>query len=147
MNKREIPTSAGLLVFRYNERGQREYLVVHPSGPYHRNSPYYIPKGKIEENETAEEAAIRETLEETGIKAEIIADLGSIIYKSKTKRVLAFLAKFVDGKVIENGIVDCDDWENDIKRFVPKEVAYKLLREEFLDFVKQAETYFKNIEN
>ena len=142
---KKIPVSAGLLVFRVNDIGIREFLLVHPSGGYHRKSPYYIPKGKIEEGETEQEAAIRETYEETGVEANIIADLGSITYKSGSKKIRAFLAKFVNGEVIEDGIVDWPDWENDIKRFVPEEVARKLLREEMKVFLDRANAFLRNL--
>jgi len=141
----KIPVSAGLLVFRVNNLGIREFLLVHPSGGYHRKSPYYIPKGKIEEGETEQEAAIRETYEETGITANIVADLGSITYKSKSKKVRGFLAKLTSGEILENGIVDWPDWENDIKRFVPEEVARKLLREEMQVFLDRANAYLRKL--
>jgi len=57
-----IKMAAGLVVIQDNK-----ILLVHPSG-----SPwwgtYSIPKGEIEKKEDIVEAAIRETLEETGIK-------------------------------------------------------------------------------
>ena len=145
MNERKIPKSAGLLVYRTNKTGILEYLLVHPSGSYHRKSPYYIPKGKIENGETEEAAAIRETYEKTGINAKIVFDLGSTVYKTKTKKISIYLAEFIDGNVLEDGIVDWPDWENDIKRFVPEEVAQKLLREEMLVFLDRAKSYFKNL--
>lgn len=37
-----------------------------------------LPKGHIEHGETAEQAAIREVAEETGINGEIMAELGSV---------------------------------------------------------------------
>jgi 8-oxo-dGTP pyrophosphatase MutT (NUDIX family) len=39
-----------------------------------------LAKGAIEPGETAEQAAVREVLEETGLEAEIEADLGEIRY-------------------------------------------------------------------
>lgn len=57
--------SAGLLIL-YNNK----MLLAHPT-----KSPWYgtytIPKGKLEENETTIEAAIRETKEEIGIDIDI----------------------------------------------------------------------------
>lgn len=47
-----------------------------------------LPKGKIENNETPEQAAIREVKEETGLKAEIKEKVGKINYwYYKEKRV------------------------------------------------------------
>ncbi|MBZ4359444.1 NUDIX domain-containing protein, partial [Mycobacterium tuberculosis] len=39
-----------------------------------------LPKGHIEEGETAEQTAIREVAEETGIQGVVVAELGSIDY-------------------------------------------------------------------
>ncbi|MGW4244776.1 NUDIX hydrolase [Nocardia sp. NPDC004722] len=39
-----------------------------------------LPKGHIEEGETAEQTAIREVQEETGIQGTVVAELGSIDY-------------------------------------------------------------------
>ncbi|QLY31047.1 NUDIX hydrolase [Nocardia huaxiensis] len=39
-----------------------------------------LPKGHIEEGETAEQTAIREVAEETGINGTVVAELGSIDY-------------------------------------------------------------------
>ena len=39
-----------------------------------------LPKGHIEHGETAEQAAVREVAEETGINAMVVATLGSIDY-------------------------------------------------------------------
>ena len=74
-----------------------------------------------------------------------VKDLGSITYKSGSKKVRAFLAKFVSGEIVENGIVDWPDWENDIKRFVPEEVARKLLREEMQVFLDRANAFLRNL--
>jgi len=138
---RKIAKSAGLLVFRDNN-GIREFLVVHPSGAYNKKSPYYIPKGGIEPGETSQEAAIRETYEETGVTARIIADLGTITYKSKSKKITAFLAQFIAGPPDKHGVLDWPDWENDIKRFVPEEIARVLLRKEMLPFIDRAVACF-----
>ena len=66
---------------------------------------WVLPKGRIEFNETEKEAAIREVEEETGIRAEIITDLGDINYKYSKwhnnevvdKHVKWFLMKEVKG--------------------------------------------------
>jgi 8-oxo-dGTP pyrophosphatase MutT (NUDIX family) len=40
-----------------------------------------IPKGHLEKNETAEQAALREVFEETGLQAEVIEQLGEVNYQ------------------------------------------------------------------
>lgn len=58
--------SAGLVLFRLMN-DQRYYLLLHyPHGHWD------FPKGKIEEGESAQEAATRELKEETGLAAKII---------------------------------------------------------------------------
>jgi ADP-ribose pyrophosphatase YjhB (NUDIX family) len=48
-----------------------------------------LPKGHIEDGETAEQAAVREILEETGIRGRIVASLGTIDFwfMSETGRI------------------------------------------------------------
>lgn len=55
--------SAGVVVFKHDENGERKYLLLHyPSGHWD------YPKGHLEKGETAKEAAIRELVEETAIE-------------------------------------------------------------------------------
>jgi len=64
------PRSAGILLFR-RDRGPTEVLFVHPGGPFYRNKDagvWQIPKGLIQPDEDAAQAARRETEEELGIR-------------------------------------------------------------------------------
>ena len=67
-----------------------------------------LPKGAIEPGETRERAAIREVLEETGLVAEIEADLGEIRYfyvwegVRVRKRVHFFLMRATGGDVSQH---------------------------------------------
>lgn len=54
------------LMARFNRGGKLEWC---------------IPKGHLEESETNEQAALREVFEETGLEAEIIAQLGEVNYQ------------------------------------------------------------------
>jgi len=54
------------LMARFNRGGKLEWC---------------IPKGHLEENETSEQAALREVFEETGLEAEIVAELGEVNYQ------------------------------------------------------------------
>src|SRR5437016_1893774 len=57
------PVPMGALIGRTNRRGRLLWS---------------LPKGHLEEGETAEQAAVREVEEETGIAGEIIGELGTI---------------------------------------------------------------------
>jgi predicted NUDIX family NTP pyrophosphohydrolase len=108
--------SAGTLLYR--RRGdQVEVLLVHPSGNYNRGKPWSIPKGLPDEGESLEEAARRETLEETGVEAGPLVPLGSIEYTKGRKRIHAFAGQWTAGEP------HCASWEVDRAEFVPIDVA------------------------
>ena len=81
--------SSGTLLYRQGTDGL-EVLLVHPSGVYNRRSPWGIPKGMIDGEETPEQAARRETMEETSVIAAELADLGHVDYTRSRKRVYCF---------------------------------------------------------
>jgi 8-oxo-dGTP pyrophosphatase MutT (NUDIX family) len=79
------PTHAGGLVFRPGPEGP-EYLLVRPRAP---RTGWVFPKGHIEPGETAEAAAVREVLEEAGVRGTIRAPLPPLAFGST--RVAMFL--------------------------------------------------------
>jgi predicted NUDIX family NTP pyrophosphohydrolase len=85
-------TSAGLLMYRVNERGI-EVFLVHPGGPFWAKKDlgaWSIPKGEPGPDEAPLDAAIREFEEETGIKPSgRFIELASIHQKAG-KTVLAW---------------------------------------------------------
>jgi predicted NUDIX family NTP pyrophosphohydrolase len=85
--------SAGTLLYRDGPDGM-QVLLVHPSGAYNRRAPWSIPKGEPDDDEAGEggleAAARRETLEETGVTAGPLVNLGFIDYRKSRKRVHCF---------------------------------------------------------
>jgi 8-oxo-dGTP pyrophosphatase MutT (NUDIX family) len=83
------PTLVALMA-RFNRGGKLEWC---------------IPKGHLEQNETSEQAAIREVFEETGLEAEILQHLGEVNYQfiqdgSKiSKTVHVYLMQQTGGKL------------------------------------------------
>lgn len=57
--------SAGIIIYRMRNE-QREYLLLH-----YISGHWDLPKGKLEQGETKEQAALRELNEETGLTAKI----------------------------------------------------------------------------
>ena len=58
--------SAGAVIYRKRRDGELEYLIVQSVVNYN----WGFPKGHLENNEDAEEAAKREVFEEVGLKPE-----------------------------------------------------------------------------
>ncbi len=87
--------SCGAIVFR-NIEGQDHVLLVQ-----HRPGHWSFPKGHVENGETAQETAIREVLEETGIHVAITSDFArSSSYVPRpgiTKTVTFFLGDYLSG--------------------------------------------------
>ncbi|MBS9533778.1 NUDIX hydrolase [Mycobacterium sp. M1] len=102
-------TSAGGLVIDGID-GPREEQVAALIGRIDRRGRmlWSLPKGHIEVGETAEQTAIREVAEETGVQASVLAALGSIDYWFVTegrrvhKTVHHYLMRFSSGEL-------CDD--------------------------------------
>jgi len=81
--------TAGTLLYR-RMNGVLEVLLVHPSGNYNKKSPWSIPKGLPDEAESMEQAARRETLEETGVVAGPLEILATSITRKARKECIVF---------------------------------------------------------
>jgi ADP-ribose pyrophosphatase YjhB (NUDIX family) len=107
--KRVDETSAGGLVVDLDSEIPRGALI----GRVDRRGRllWSLPKGHVEPGETAEQAAIREIEEETGISGEILASLGTIDFwfiadgQRVHKTVHHFLLRAVGGELSD------DDYE------------------------------------
>jgi len=111
--------SAGGVVFK-RENHQIFWLVSKHSG-YHK---WVLPKGIIEKNEKAAQAALREVAEETGVKAKIIAKIPEsefYVYHEKGKkifkRVVYFLMEYLSGQTKNHS------WEMEKVKWLPFEKA------------------------
>ncbi len=105
--------SAGTLLYR-RVGDELWVLLVHASGWYNKKAPWGIPKGMIDPGETAEQAARRETLEETGVVAEALTSLGEVSYKKSRKRIFAFA-----GELPPTAEPRCASWEIDAAELLP----------------------------
>ena len=72
-------TSAGGIVVDDRVDGRRWVLLIARRNAAGRPQ-WTLPKGRIEEGETAAQAAVREVREETGYQATIVDELGTIDY-------------------------------------------------------------------
>ncbi len=123
--------SSGTLLYRTGVTGGLEVLLVHPSGNYNRGKPWSIPKGNPEVGESDQEAARRETREETGVAAGPLVSLGSIVYRKSGKRIVCFA-----GPAPTDSEPRCASWEVDRAEFVPLPEAWDLLHPDQREFLR-----------
>jgi 8-oxo-dGTP pyrophosphatase MutT (NUDIX family) len=59
---------------------------------------WVFPKGWVDPGETLEQTAVREVLEETGVKAEIVSSAGTAVYEAEgeTRNVAYFVMRVTD---------------------------------------------------
>ena len=101
-------TSAGGLVVDTSADAPRAALI----GRFDRRGRlvWSLPKGHVEPGETAEDAAVREVEEETGIKGRVIAPLGTIDFwfvaddRRIHKTVHHFLLERASGELSDDDI-------------------------------------------
>lgn len=71
------------------------------------NGDWVLPKGRIEKNEKIEATALREVLEESGVKAEIIDYIGEIHYNYKNLQENEIVSKTVHWFLMRSNTMDC----------------------------------------
>lgn len=108
------PTAGGV-IFRRNQKNEVEILLIQDS-----KDRWTIPKGHIEEGETAQETAKREIGEEAGLhNVEIIGWLGKINFRYRRidKLVLMTTQVFLVKALGDTDAIQKEDWMNGIKWF------------------------------
>ena len=85
-------THAGGVVFRRDSDNVRFLLVTAKN----QTKEWVLPKGHIEEGESAPETAVREVLEESGVKARVVELLGRLEFDGRRGWIRAdfFLMEF-----------------------------------------------------
>jgi 8-oxo-dGTP pyrophosphatase MutT (NUDIX family) len=77
------PTHAGGVVYREHD-DTVEYLLVRARS---KQREWVLPKGHIEHSESAHDAAVREVLEEAGVRADVVAELDTVEYTLREKLI------------------------------------------------------------
>ena len=124
---RQVEVSSGGVIYRRKGSGFEVALTQTNRGPM-----WCLPKGRVEDEETLEEAALREVREETGLTGRIEHSLGPIEYSYQAraeeggrmaidKTVHFFLLSFVEGSTEDH------DGEVVDVRWFPLSVAGRLL--------------------
>jgi 8-oxo-dGTP diphosphatase len=97
--------AAGGLVHRRGESGRDEILVVHRPA----YDDWSFPKGKLENGEVEEDAAVREVEEETGLHCRLVRELTTTRYRDgrgRPKTVRYWLMEPVSGTLAAANEVD-----------------------------------------
>ena len=122
--------AAGAILWREKRPFELELALVHRA----KFDDWTFPKGKIEDGESAIQAASREVLEETGIKAVFGPYLGFIEDEvdNEKKKVQYWMAKVPDEipEFVPNEEVDRLEWVNmkQARHFLTYDVERELLK-------------------
>jgi diadenosine hexaphosphate hydrolase (ATP-forming) len=108
------PTSGGI-IFRRDKDGAVEILLIQDG-----KDRWTIPKGHIEEGETAQETTVREIGEEAGLKnVEVLGWLGKIHFRYRRidKLVLMTTQIYLVRALGDTNAIQKEEWMNGIKWF------------------------------
>lgn len=130
------PHAAGCVVYRLGEVSAPLVLLIQDQ--YGR---WTLPKGHLERGEAAHAAAVRETLEETGVAGELGAPVGEISYpvtnrrgETYTKRVAFYLLRAASGEVTPQA----DEGISDAGWFPPGEALARIGYEDMRGLLRRA---------
>ena len=115
----DVVLAAGGVLWRRKKSGKTEVLLVHRP----KYDDWTLPKGKLDDGESAEEAARREVEEETGFRVTLGDELPSTDYHDRygrPKHVRYWVVDITDGEFRPNREVDEVRW-------LPVEEATELL--------------------
>lgn len=71
------------------------------------NGDWVLPKGRVEKNESLKDAALREVLEESGVKAEVVRYIDMVHYKYKNLKEDEMVYKTVHWYLMKTNSMDC----------------------------------------
>ena len=111
--------------------GSPEIAVIHRP----KYADWTLPKGKLDEGESFEQAALREVEEETGMRAELGRELSAVSYrdrKGRSKLVRYWLMRALDGEFQPGSEVDEVRWLN------PRDAGELLSYEHDAELVREA---------
>jgi 8-oxo-dGTP pyrophosphatase MutT (NUDIX family) len=121
------PTAGGV-IFRRNSNDVVEILLIQDA-----KDRWTVPKGHIEEGETARKTAERECQEETGLQNLKVLDwLGKINFRYRRQQTLVLMTTeiFLIEAVGDTNKVKPEDWMNGIKWFPANEALDKIAYED-----------------
>ncbi len=118
------PTAGGVVYRKNPKNKQVEILLIQDA-----KDRWTIPKGHIEEGETAKQTAGREIKEETGLKELLVRDwLGKINFQYRRQQSLVLMTTdiFLAKALGDTNDIRPEDWMNGIKWFDAKAALDKI---------------------
>lgn len=116
---KDVVRAAGGLLFRQRPGAPPEVVLVHRPA----YDDWTFPKGKLHDGETEVEAAFREVEEETGLRPQLVRDLGTSSYhdsRGRPKTVRYWEMTPADGDLAPANEIDDARW-------VPLDEAARML--------------------
>jgi 8-oxo-dGTP diphosphatase len=112
--------AAGGVVWRLPEGKDAPVVAVVHRPKY---DDWSLPKGKLDDGENDEVAAVREIQEETGQDAVIVSDLGEIHYEAtKNGETFAKVVRFFEMRVDDVGHFEPNDEVDELRWLPPAEL-------------------------
>ena len=105
----EVRAAGGVIVRRDGEGGAPELALIHRP----KYDDWSLPKGKLDDGEDWEEAALREVEEETGLRCRLLDELEPVAYrdpKDRRKIVRYWVMEPVSGDFAPSKEVDRFEW-------------------------------------
>jgi 8-oxo-dGTP diphosphatase len=114
----DVIEAAGGILWRETDRGL-EMALIHRA----RYDDWTLPKGKLDEGERWQEAALREIKEETGCDAELVSYAGAAGYKVKG---VAKVVLFWNMKAVGECVFEPSEEVDDLLWLSPDEALEKM---------------------
>ncbi|MBP6944192.1 MAG: NUDIX domain-containing protein [Candidatus Omnitrophica bacterium] len=120
----KLQYSSGGVVYRKTGAGTEIVILTRGQGKV-----FCLPKGKIEQAETPEQAALREIKEETGLTGIIEKEIGKIKYSFELEKEKAVVNKTVTFYLVKYISGDTKDHDTDAEdvRWLPVKEALKIM--------------------